>query len=101
VKYSGKDGGLIFHDLRRTGVMNMSRAGISDKVGMTISGHLTRSIYDRYRIVPPKDLRDAARALETSQREALEKSQLGQSLGIVAPKTVSEQMVPSLAPLPN
>jgi hypothetical protein len=101
VRYTGKDGGLIFHDLRRTGVINMSRAGISDKVGMTISGHLTRSIYDRYRIVPPKDLRDAARALEVSQHEALEKSQLGQSLGIVAQKTVSEETVPSLAPLTN
>ena len=78
-KYTGKDGGLIFHHLRRTGVMNMSRAGISDKVGMTISGHLTRSIYDRYRIVPPKDLRDAARALEFSQREAIEKSEFGHS----------------------
>jgi hypothetical protein len=68
---------------------------------MTISGHLTRSIYDRYRIVPPKDLRDAERTLEASQREALEKSQLGQSSVIVAQKTVSEQTLPSLAPLPN
>jgi integrase len=104
VKYSGKDGGLIFHDLRRTGVMNMSRAGISDKVGMTISGHLTRSIYDRYRIVPPKDLRDAARALEASQRDALEKSQapeFGQTLGRVAPKTENANEAPAPAPLPN
>jgi integrase len=94
VRYSGQDGGLIFHDLRRTGVMNMSRAGIPDKVGMTISGHLTRSIYDRYRIVPPKDLRDAARALEVSQREALEKVKVGPqsdfalNSSIVAPEVV-------------
>jgi hypothetical protein len=92
VKYSGKDGGLIFHDLRRTVVMNMSRAGIPDKVGMTISGNKTRSIYDRYRIVPPKDLRDAARMLEASQCEALGKipaqNEIGQNLGRVAPEVV-------------
>jgi hypothetical protein len=74
--------------------MNMSRAGIPDKVGMTISGHLTRSIYDRYRIVPPKDLRDAARSLEVSQREALEKVKVGPqsdfalNSSIVAPEVV-------------
>jgi integrase len=108
LKYSGKDhGGLLFHDLRRTGVRNMVRCGISEKVAQTISGHQTRSVFERYNIVAPSDLRDAARKLETSQaneREAMEKSNapdFGQSSGIVAPKTVSEQMVPSLAPLPN
>jgi integrase len=109
VKYSGQNGGLIFHDLRRTGVMNMSRAGIPDKVGMTISGHLTRSIYDRYRIVPPKDLRDAARALEASQRESLNKNaartEIGQRLGRVAPKVVQNGVrkpnVPSRTLLAN
>jgi hypothetical protein len=85
----------------------MVRCGISEKVAQTISGHQTRSVFERYNIVAPSDLRDAARKLETSQaneREAMEKSNapdFGQSSGIVAPKTVSEQMVPSLAPLPN
>jgi hypothetical protein len=64
------------------------RAGISERVAMTITGHKTRSVFDRYHIVAPSDLRDAACKLETSQgleREALEKScapEFGQTLGI-------------------
>ena len=61
--------GLIFHDLRRCAVRGLMRAGVAQKTAMSITGHKTVAVFNRYHIVAPADLQNASRMLEASQRQ--------------------------------
>ena len=52
-----------FHSLRRSAARNMSLQGIPEKVIMSIMGHKTRVMFDRYNIVTEADQRAYARQI--------------------------------------
>jgi integrase len=56
--------GTLFHDLRRTALTNMIEAGLSEKEAMEISGHRTRSVFDRYHIVSERRMKEMASKLD-------------------------------------
>ncbi len=102
--------GLIFHDLRRCAVRGLIRAGVAQKTAMSITGHKTIAVFQRYQIVAPADKQEATRKLEVSQeheRELLKSQEIefGQSSGRVARKAgqTCGVGIPAAAPavLPN
>jgi len=60
----------IFHDLRRSAVRRMVRAGISPQVAKRWSGHTSDSMFQRYAILTTDDMREAFEATEKFREPA-------------------------------
>ena len=83
-KTASRFGGRLFHDFRRTAFRDMTRAGVAESVAMKMSGHKTRSVFDRYNITSKADLRDAMRKTRTYRKDAAEQ---GRNLVVMGAKS--------------
>jgi len=55
--------GRLVHDLRRTAVRNLERAGVSRSVAMKLTGHKIKAVYRRYAITSAADLSEGVAKL--------------------------------------
>ena len=70
LKAAGLPGSILFHDLRRSAARNLRKSGASETEAMAITGHLTRSVFDRYSITSTEDSAETLEAQDAMLRTA-------------------------------
>lgn len=65
-----KIGHRLFHDYRRSAIRNVENSGVPRSSAMQVSGRKTESVYRRYAIRNPEDLKEATRRIEEQKAKA-------------------------------
>jgi integrase len=65
---------IWFHDLRRSFVTNARRNGVPESVVMKLTGHRTRSVFDRYNIIDEGDLRAAVERINAARQNGSDRA---------------------------
>jgi integrase len=61
---SGKNGRLLFHDLRRSAITRMAESGLSEAESMSVAGHLTPAVHRRYKQLSEDVAREIASKID-------------------------------------
>jgi Phage integrase family len=73
--------GRLFHDLRRSAVRDLVRSGVSQNVAMSISGHRSLSMFERYNITDERDQRQALQQVQQYRKDQHSQMDLGRVAG--------------------
>ena len=92
-KYDPRYEGLTLHDFRRSAARNLvTEAGVPERIAMQILGHKTRSIFDRYHIVPPQDVLTAMAQWDAATKNLLSQGN-GSKLGKKQPQSSRKSLM--------
>lgn len=64
--------GRVPHDMRRSGVRNFRKSGLSESEGMALSGHKTNAVYKRYDIISDDDLTQSMKRVQEHLKKQAE-----------------------------